>query len=62
MGEKIKWTAYQKILVPNIPPHEQDNIFLEDVRQTIRDSQEYIARWISHWDKEDKGEFWYIIK
>ena len=53
------WIKYQKMLVPNSPPHIEVNT--TDINYLIKERGVYFARWTSHFDQMKKSRFWFVI-
>lgn len=58
----IDWHSYQGALLPKTPPHEDIYLTKEEQIELLKLSRAYFLRYNSHWDCEEKSEFWYIIK
>ncbi len=62
MSGNIKWRVYQHIIVPDIPPHPQNNITYDDAKNALKKYKQFLVRWSTNWDQQAKSEWWYVIK
>jgi len=54
-----KWRKYNGALIPALPPHF--NVDASNIKQNIKDTSSYFARWSSNFDCDVETDFWYII-
>ncbi len=58
----IRWSLYQGALVPDEAPHKEVSLPDQDRRYLLRRSGAYLLRWTTHWDCQERTEFWHVIK
>lgn len=58
----IKWKNYHGVLIPNVPPHQNINLSLEEQKQLLNQSGAYFLRWTSDFDTPHESSFWYVLK
>jgi len=59
--KNINWKLYQKVLIPDVPPHIEVNLTKQETNELLEKTDVYFVRWTNEWDRKD-GEFWYLIK
>lgn len=58
----ILWKNYQGALIPDVPPHHNITLSLEEQKELLKQSGAYFLRWTSDFDRQKESSFWYIIK
>ena len=58
----IAWEYYHGALLPQTAPHIKVTLSKEEEQELLKLSKAYFLRYISDWDREEKSQFWYVIK
>ena len=58
----IKWYLYNKVLLPDVAPHEKVNLSNNEAQELIRKTKAYFVRWPEDFDSRVNYPFWYVIK
>ena len=59
--KNINWKLYQKVLIPDVPPHIEVILTKQEANELLEKTDAYFIRWTNEWDRKD-GKFWYVIK
>jgi len=57
-----KWYVYHNTLLPDLPPHEEPQITLEEAKALVNKTKAYFVSWTTDFDSSKPYPFWYIIK
>lgn len=55
------WRKYNRTLITNVAPHYVIRDSISDVKDLVKKSKVFLARWTADFDKSEKTEFWYVI-
>lgn len=58
----IRWNFYNKILMPQVPPHVDVEVTKADVDYLFARSKAWMIRWNSDFDCQTPTQWWYVIK
>ena len=56
-----KWKKYNGALIPELPPHMENNVNIVALKKMLTKENAFFARWISDFDRKKKSDFWHII-
>ena len=59
---KIKWSLYQNVLIPNVPPHINIELNDNEVKNLLKQYNPYFIRTTSDFDSDIKYPFYYVVR
>jgi hypothetical protein len=57
----ITWKNYQKMLIPEEPPHKKIQLTIIDCDFLLKETTTILIRWVSNWDSVNETKWWYVI-